>query len=456
MSSISAITPIDGRYRGTAEPLSRYFSEAALLRHRTEAEVLYLELLCGLPGTGIRALKNKELAALRALRSIPDSGILAIKRREAETRHDVKAVEYHIKERLGRTSLRDLREFVHFGLTSEDINNFAYALMLSRAMQEIIFPALRGILSELKRRARKHAGDPLLARTHGQPAVGTTFGKEFAVFAVRLEKQIAALERSVITVKLSGAAGNYNAQRAAFPKVNWPAFAARMTAEAGRGLRIRLVLNPVTTQIEPHDTYAELFDSLRRINTILLDFCQDMWRYISDELVVQKAVAGEIGSSTMPQKVNPIQFENAEGNLGLANALFSYFSAKLPVSRLQRDLSDSTVERNFGTAFAHSLIAYKAILDGLARSEADARRAAAGLEAQPAVYAEAIQTVLRRERFPKPYEALKALTRGRKITREDLARFVEGLPVKPEVKTELLKIISKPYIGLAAEIASSV
>jgi adenylosuccinate lyase len=286
--------------------------------------------------------------------------------------------------------------------------------------------------------------------------VGTTFGKEFAVFASRLSGQINALESATISVKFSGAAGNYNAHHAAFPGADWPAFAARMTAKAGAGLGIALEQTPLATQIEPHDTYAELFDALRRANTILLDLCQDMWRYISDDLIIQRQVKGEIGSSTMPQKINPIQFENAEGNLGLANALFSFFSAKLPVSRLQRDLSDSTVERNFGTALSHCLIAYRSILEGLDRSAVDESRAAAGLESHPAVYAEALQTILRREGFDKPYEALKALTRGRSVTRADLISFIGELRVKPAVRAEMLKVISKPYIGLAPELARSV
>lgn len=450
---LTAISPVDGRYAAVTAPLSPFFSEEALIRHRIETEAGYLALLCGCPGTGIRRLTKKELGTLSALKDLSRADACRVKKIESETRHDVKAVEYFIKEKLARTSLRDLGEFVHFALTSEDINNVAYALMISRALSAEILPALRGILAELKRKARAHASAPLLARTHGQPAVGTTFGKEFAVFAARLEKQLSVLGSLRISVKFSGAAGNYNAHHAAFPAADWPAFARRMTARAGRGLEIKLELTEAATQIEPHDTYAELFDALRRTNTVLLDFCQDMWRYISDELIVQKQVPGEVGSSTMPQKINPIQFENAEGNLGLANALCAFFSAKLPVSRLQRDLSDSTVERNFGTAFAHSLIAYRSILDGLGRSAVDERRAAAGLYEHPAVYAEALQTILRREGFDKPYEALKALTRGRRITRADLESFIRELAVKPAVRAELLKLIAAPYVGLAAGLA---
>ena len=451
----TAISPVDGRYASVTAPLSPFFSEEALIRHRIEAEAVYLALLCGCPGTGIRRLTKKELGILSALKNLSPAGAARVKEIESETRHDVKAVEYFIKEKLARTSLRDLSEFVHFALTSEDVNNFAYALMLSRALSAEILPALRGLLAELKKKARAHAAAPLLARTHGQPAVGTTFGKEFAVFAARLEKQVSILGSLRIAVKFSGAADNYNAHHAAFPAADWPAFSRRMTAQAGKGLEVKLELTAVATQIEPHDTYAELFDALRRTNTVLLDFCQDMWRYISDELIIQKQVPGEVGSSTMPQKINPIQFENAEGNLGLANALCSFFSAKLPVSRLQRDLSDSTVERNFGTAFAHSLIAYRSILDGLNRSAVDERKAAAGLYEHPAVYAEALQTILRREGFEKPYEALKALTRGRRTTHADLEGFIRKLAVRPAVRAELLKLIAVPYVGLAAELARS-
>jgi adenylosuccinate lyase len=456
MNRLKAISPADGRYASLTAPLSRFFSEEALIRHRVEIETVYFELLCAAPGLGLRRLTKKELLLLKRLREISPADAARIKRIEGRTRHDVKAAEYFLKEKLARTSLRNLREFVHFALTSEDVNNFAYALMLSRSLSAVMLPALREILEELKRRALAHAAAPLLARTHGQPAVGTTFGKEFAVFAGRLAGQIAALESARISVKFSGAAGNYNAHHAAFPGADWPAFSRRMTAKAGEGLGIGLEPAPLATQIEPHDTYAELFDALRRANTILLDLCQDMWRYISDDLIVQRQVAGETGSSTMPQKINPIQFENAEGNLGIANALCSFFSAKLPVSRLQRDLSDSTVERNFGTAFAHCLIAYRAILEGFSRSAVDEDKAAAELQAHPAVYAEALQTILRREGFDKPYEALKTLTRGRRITRADLVSFIGELRVRPAVKAEMLEIISKPYIGLAPELARSV
>ena len=456
MNNLKAIGPVDGRYAAVTAPLAPFFSEEALIRHRIEVEAIYLELLCGLRGAGIRRLSKKEQTILEGLKEISAADAVRVKKIEAVTRHDMKAAEYFIKEKLAGTSLCDVGELVHFALTSEDVNNIAYALMLSRALERALLPALRGILDELKARAQLHASAPLLARTHGQPAVGTTFGKEFAVFAGRLERQLSTLEKLSISVKFSGAAGNYNAHMAAFPDVDWRAFSRLMAETAGKDLKVKLELTEVATQIEPHDTYAELFDALRRTNTVLLDLAQDMWRYISDDLIVQKPVAGEIGSSTMPQKINPIQFENAEGNLGLANALCAFFSSKLPVSRLQRDLSDSTVERNFGTAFAHSLIAYNSILDALSRSAVDERKAAAGLYEHPAVYAEAVQTILRREGFEKPYEALKELTRGRRITHPDLESFIQRLAIKPAVKAELGRLIAAPYIGLAPELARSV
>lgn len=453
MTELQAVSPVDGRYAAVTRPLSRYFSEEALIRHRIEVEALYLALLCGLPGTGIPSLPPKGKKLLAALKALKPSEAARVKAIERETRHDVKACERFIRERLERAGLSKYREYVHFALTSEDVNSFAYALMLSRGLGEAVLPALDGITAELRRLARRHAADPLLARTHGQPAVGTTFGKEFAVFAARLERQRSQLAGLRLQAKLSGAVGNYNAHLAAFPRADWPAFARRFAAAASKGLKIKVEAAPLTTQIEPHDAVAELFDGLRRTNTVLIGLCQDIWRYISDGLIVQRAVAGEVGSSTMPQKVNPIHFENAEGNLGAANALCGFFSAKLPVSRLQRDLSDSTVERNYGAAFAHSLIAYRSMMEGFSRISVNRAAAARSLSDHPEVYAEAVQTVLRREGVKDPYSLLKDLTRGRAITVPELHAFVDGLPVKPAVKAELKTLISKPYTGLASRLA---
>jgi adenylosuccinate lyase len=431
--------------------------DGALTRYRALVECRYLRKLCATAGVRIRALKPQEKALLDRLPRLSDTEvglIYAIETTGAAglppTRHDVKSVEYFIKSRLERTSMKDIKEFVHFGLTSEDVNNLSYALMLRDSLRGELLPALAEILKRLDSLARAHAAAPLLARTHGQPAVPTTFGKEFRVFHARLARQYSQLSRAGICAKLNGAAGNYNAHRAAFPKADWERFSREFIESFNSGAGPKLDYNPYTTQIEPHDSYAEVFDALRRANTILLAFCQDMWRYISAELVVQKAVPGEIGSSTMPQKVNPIHFENAEGNLGLANALLAFFSAKLPVSRLQRDLSDSTVERNFGAAFGHALVAYKALLDGLSRVSVSESAASAELERHP----EGIQTVIRREKAAEPYEQLCRLTRGRKVSLEDLRSFMDGLKLRPAVKAELKALSPLNYTGLASKLAS--
>jgi len=450
-----ALSPLDGRYAAKLEGLSRLCGEGALARYRAEVECRYLAKLCATPGVKARRLSAAEKKYLERLPRLSDAEVLKIIELEEKgsgpipaTRHDVKAVEYFLKARLRRSSLRDLAELVHFGLTSEDVNNISYALMLRDCLRTQLVPALEQLLAALDALASRHAAAPLLARTHGQPAVPTTFGKEFRVFHARLARQVRQLKALRICAKLNGASGNYNAHAAAYPGVNWEKF-SREFVENFDGLEF----NPVTTQIEPHDTYAELFDNLRRANTVLLAFCQDMWRYVSVGLVKQRAVAGEVGSSTMPQKVNPIHFENAEGNLGLANAQLGFFSTKLPVSRLQRDLSDSTVERNFGAAFGHSLAAYKSILSGLLRVSPDEAAAAAELEAHPEVLAEGIQTILRREGEHGPYELLSKFTRGREVTAEGMRKFINGLELKRAVKTELSRLSPLNYTGLAARIA---
>ncbi|HAH31532.1 MAG TPA: adenylosuccinate lyase [Elusimicrobia bacterium] len=453
MDFIRNISPIDGRYWAITAPLRPYFSEAALISRRLEAECAYLELLCGWPGTGIRKLTCAERRKLAAISQGSPSALKKIKKTEAKINHDMKAVEYHLKDELEVTSMSGLKEHVHFALTSEDINNIAYALMLSQALSRVLIPELNVITKKLSALANTHSLTPLLARTHGQSAVGTTFGKEFRVFSERLKRQVSGLRTLTISVKFSGAAGNYNAHMAAWPAVDWLKFSEKLVKNLNTGLEIKLTLNRFATQIDPHDTYAELFDNLRRTNTVLLNLVQDLWRYISDGLIIQKPLEREVGSSAMPQKINPIQFENAEGNLGLANALAGFFSAKLPVSRLQRDLSDSTVERNFGTAFAHCLIAYRSVIAGLERMAVDPARSAAMLYDCPEIYAEGIQTILRKHGFNKPYETLKNLTRGRDIGMTDLKIFVEKLAVKPAVKAELRAMLAKPYIGLAGNLA---
>ena len=465
LESLTAISPVDGRYRATAEALAEYFSEYALMKMRVTVECEYLMALSETKGVGMRPLAADEKTMLRALPHIAVEDAQIIKKIEHEgyggipaTNHDVKAVEYFIKLKLRNSSLADVLEWVHFALTSEDVNSIAHALALRGALEGVMLSALEKVENEIVGLARAHADTAMLARTHGQSATPTTFGKELNVFAKRLEKQVATLKSRSVLVKWGGPSGNYNAQMVALPQVDWLAF-ARSFAEslnaegADKTHFVRLALNEVTTQIEPHDTYAEMFDNLRRINTILLDLSQDMWRYISDGWVTQKPKDGEVGSSAMPHKVNPIDFENAEGNFGVANALFEHLSRKLPISRLQRDLSDSTVERTFGTAFAHSLIGYHALVRGFGKVSVNEQALRDALMAHPEVLAEAIQTVLRVADVEMPYEKLKALTRGKRVTLEDLAAFIDGLDIGPEMKARLGALRPENYTGLAGTLA---
>mgnify|MGYP001582590772 CR=1 FL=1 len=458
LEALTAVSSIDGRYRGASEALALYFSEYALMQKRLVVECEYLIALSGVRGLGVRRLSDKERALLHKLPNISLEDARAIKAIEKETNHDVKAIEYFIKQKLAKTSLADVAEWVHFALTSEDVNSVAHGFALRSAVEAVILPALQEVERELAATAKAHAKTPMLARTHGQNASPTTFGKEMRVFESRLARQLEGLTKSHILVKWGGATGNYSAHVVAVPEVDWLRFAKRFidglnTATSGKKHLIKIALNEVTTQIEPHDTYAELFDNMRRINTILLDFSQDMWRYISDGWVVQKPKAGEVGSSTMPHKVNPIDFENAEGNFGVANALFEHFSRKLPVSRLQRDLSDSTVERVFGTAFAHSLIGYKSLVRGMGKVSVNKKAMLESLRAHPEVLAEAIQTALRREGVAVPYEKLKELTRGRQVTLADFAKFINGLDISDKTKKRLKALRPETYIGLAGKIA---
>jgi len=465
LDTLTAISPVDGRYRGTAEALAEYFSEYALMKMRVTVECEYLTALSETKGIGIRPLTADEKVMLRALPqiSIDDAQIIRKFEREGHggipaTNHDVKAVEYFIKLKLKNSSLADVLEWVHFALTSEDVNSTAHALALRGAVEAVMLPALWKVQSEIIRLARAHADTAMLARTHGQSATPTTFGKEMNVFARRIEKQVGILKNSSVLMKWGGPSGNYNAQMVALPQVDWLAFshsfAERFNPDSdGKKHYVRLALNEVTTQIEPHDTYAEMFDNLRRINTILIDLSQDVWRYISDGWVTQKPKEGEIGSSAMPHKVNPIDFENAEGNFGVANALFEHLSRKLPVSRLQRDLSDSTVARTFGTAFGHALIGYHALLRGFGKISVNEPALRDALTMHPEVLAEAIQTVLRVADVEMPYEKLKALTRGKQVTMEDFAVFIDGLDIGPETKTRLKALRPETYTGLAATLA---
>ncbi|MEK7615807.1 MAG: adenylosuccinate lyase [Patescibacteria group bacterium] len=442
MNTLDSISPIDGRYRKYTEPLARFFSEEAFMRYRVQMEGEYLISLSEILKTKFEIRNKSQIRNLAANFSNKDAE--QIKKLEATTNHDFKAIEYWMREKLNLK----LSNWIHFGLTSQDATNIAQALMLRDALQEVIVPALEEILSELRLLSTTHYALPMLARTHGQPASPTTFGKEMAVFVHRLERQVKQLRGFKLTAKLNGATGNYNALVAAYPKIDWIAFSKKFITSLG------LEANLITTQIEPYDNQIELFDVLRRINMILIDFDQDMWRYISDGWIVQKAIKGEVGSSTMPHKINPIRFENSEGNLGIANALFQHFALKLPVSRLQRDLSDSTVERTIGTAFGHALVGYRNIIDGLGRIAVNQDAMREELEQHPELLAEAIQTILRREGVTMPYEQLKELTRGKQITQQDITKFIDSLNVDGKTRQELHKLRTTNYTGLASKLAT--
>lgn len=447
--SITALSPLDGRYEPAVSVLQDAFSEYALIRCRVRVEVLWLKALCAEKGISeCRALSQEEIKQLDAVMDgfTPEEAG-KVKAIEKTTNHDVKAVEYYLKEKLVGTSLGELSGFLHFACTSEDINNLAHALMLKQG-REILAAVQNELVAELIARAKQWKAVPLLARTHGQTASPTTVGKEFAVFAGRLRRAAAVFQTREIRGKLNGAVGNYNAHLAACPGVDWPALARRVIEDD-----LGLVQNPFTTQIEPHDYMAELFDALARFNTILLDFDRDIWIYISFACFKQKTIQGEIGSSTMPHKVNPIDFENSEGNIGLANALLRHLSEKLPVSRLQRDLTDSTVLRNMGVAFGYSLISYRSTLKGLGKLELNEAKLAADLDNAWEVLAEPVQTVMRKAGVENPYEKLKELTRGKAITQEAIRGFIEELAIDAADKALLLAMTPASYIGRAVEIA---
>lgn len=450
----NAINPLDGRYFEKTRALAPYFSEEALMRYRVMVEGECLIALSLENKISLRKLSTAEIKKIRNLYKLSPKDFKTVKNIEKTTNHDVKAVEYFMKLKLANTSLKNVSEWIHFGLTSEDTNNLAYGLILSEATAKILMPKLREINQELGFLARRYKGLPMLARTHGQPASPTTFGKEMNVFAHRLGRGLDHLFGQKILVKLNGASGNYNAHIAAFPKFDWLKFSKNFVAGLNKKLMFKLELNLFTTQIEPHDSYIELFDRFRRFNNMLIDLNQDMWRYISDDWINQKIKKGETGSSTMPHKINPIDFENSEGNLGLANALFEFFARKLPISRLQRDLSDSTVERAFGTAFGHSYLAYVSLLKGLSKIKVNEVRIKEDLMAHPEVITEAIQTILRREGVKMPYERLKELTRGKRTMLLDIRKFISTLEVNDKIKKELLKITPGNYTGLAKKLAS--
>ena len=449
LSPLETLSPLDGRYRSEIDELVPYLSESALYRARVQVEVEYLLFLSRAPSVAfVRPLTPQQQAALRALyRHWTVDSATAIAAWDRRVNHDVKAVEYWLRAEMATLGLTAWHEAVHWGLTSEDVNNLAYALLLREARDRVLIPALRAVEAQLRALALRYAETPLLARTHGQAATPTTLGKEMNVFVHRLSRAIESLAKIALTGKLNGATGSYAAHAVALPEVDWITFSRAFL----RHLELDATL--LSTQIEPHDTIAELCDALRRANTILLDLDLDIWRYISDGYFVQMADAAEVGSSTMPHKVNPIDFENSEGNLEVAGALLELFSRKLPVSRLQRDLSDSTVLRNLGAAFGYSLVAYRRTLKGLGKLWADEDRLRQALLDHPEVLAEAIQTILRREGYPEPYEALKRLVRGRTLTRDDIHRFIDGLDIRPEVKAELQALRPDEYTGLAAKLA---
>lgn len=443
-NAILAVSPIDGRYRKQVEELSAYFSEYALIKYRIRVEIEYFIALCELPLPQLEGFDKQKFGKLREIYThFTPENAMQVKEIEKTTNHDVKAVEYYIKEKFKGYGLEAYGEFVHFGLTSQDINNTSVPLSLLEGIREVYMPALEEVIGQLKAYATEWENIPMLAHTHGQPASPTRLGKEIAVFTARLEEQLRLLGTVPYSAKFGGATGNFNAHHFAYPHLNWNQFAAGFV-EGKLGLK----RSYPTTQIEHYDNLAALFDNLKRINTILIDFSRDIWSYISMEYFRQKVKAGEVGSSAMPHKVNPIDFENAEGNLGMANAIYEHLSGKLPISRLQRDLTDSTVLRNVGVPLAHSIIALRSLKKGLGKLILNEAALNRDLENNWAVVAEGIQTVLRREGYPNPYEALKALTRGNNgITAESIREFVKGLDVPQGVKEEILVITPQNYTG---------
>jgi len=444
-SSLEAISPVDGRYRRATRQLADYFSEGALIKYRVLVEVEYFIALCELPLPQLKGVNKKMFAPLRDVyRNFTRDDARRVKDIEKVTNHDVKAVEYFLKEKFDDLRLTPYKEFIHFGLTSQDINNTATPLSLKKAWEEVVAPVLEETVQSLQAKAREWKDVSMLARTHGQPASPTRLGKEIYVFVERLNVQAAQLKAVPFSAKFGGATGNFNAHHVAYPDIDWPAFADKLVNRT-----LGLSRSKTTTQIEHYDNLAAFCDNLKRINTILIDFDRDIWTYISMDYFKQKIKKGEVGSSTMPHKVNPIDFENSEGNLGVANALLEHLAAKLPISRLQRDLTDSTVTRNIGVPVAHTLIGLKSMLRGLNKLILNADAIRADLQKNWAVVAEAVQTVLRRENYPEPYEALKALTRTHGVVdQKAIAEFIESLDVSRSVKDELLKITPENYTGV--------
>ena len=445
LNELNAISPIDGRYRNKVASLAPYFSEEALIKYRVLVEVEYFIALCEIPLPQLANFDHNKFAALREIYSNFDTkDAEAIKEIEKTTNHDVKAVEYFIKKAFDTLGLSSFKEFIHFGLTSQDINNTAIPLSIKEAMNAVYVPHYFEVVKRLEELAEEWATIPMLARTHGQPASPTRLGKEISVFVVRLKEQFNLLNDIPSAAKFGGATGNFNAHKVAYPGIDWKAFGGKFVQE-----KLGLQHSFPTTQIEHYDHMAALFDTLKRINTIILDLDRDFWSYVSMDYFKQKIKAGEVGSSAMPHKVNPIDFENSEGNIGMANAIFQHLSAKLPVSRLQRDLTDSTVLRNVGVPFAHTIVAFKSTLKGLNKLLLNREKFEQDLENNWAVVAEAIQTILRREGYPNPYEALKGLTRtNEKINQVSIGNFIDTLEVSNAIKTELKQITPSNYTGI--------
>jgi len=445
LTALNAISPIDGRYRSKTKCLANYFSEEALIRYRLQVEIEYFIALCELPLPQLASFNTSLFDELRSIyQHFTSNDALEIKAIEATTNHDVKAVEYFIKKEFDKLELQNYKEFIHFGLTSQDINNTAIPLSIKNALEDIYIPQLNEVIEELDAKAVEYDALPMLARTHGQPASPTRLGKEFCVFSERLKLQKQTLEKTKHGAKFAGATGNFNAHHVAYPSVDWKNFGKQFVEE-----KLGLHYSFPTTQIEHYDFFAALCDNLKRINTILIDLNRDIWQYIAMDYFKQQIKAGEVGSSAMPHKVNPIDFENSEGNLGIANALLAFMSAKLPISRLQRDLTDSTVLRNVGMPFGHALIGFQSTLKGLKKLLVNEAKIRQDLDDNWAVVAEALQTILRREEFPNPYEALKELTRtNAKIDKAAIHQFIEGLDIRPELKTELLRITPFNYTGI--------
>lgn len=445
ISSLNAISPIDGRYRNKVEKLAPYFSEEALIKYRVQVEIEYFIALCEVPLPQLADFNTALFDDLRAIyKNFTAIDASAIKDIEKVTNHDVKAVEYFIKEKFDSLQISEYKEFIHFGLTSQDINNTSIPLSIKDAMNDVYVPEYFEVLNKLKTLAEDWKSVPMLARTHGQPASPTRLGKEIHVFVTRLEAQFDLLNDIPSAAKFGGATGNFNAHHVAYPEIDWKAFGSQFVQE-----KLGLHHSFPTTQIEHYDHMAALFDTLKRINTILIDLDRDIWTYVSMDYFKQRIKAGEVGSSAMPHKVNPIDFENSEGNLGIANAIFEHLSAKLPISRLQRDLTDSTVLRNVGVPFGHTIIGFKSILKGLNKLLLNESKFAEDLENNWAVVAEAIQTILRRESYPNPYEALKGLTRtNEKINQQSISNFIDTLEVSDGIKKELKAITPSNYTGI--------